>query len=98
MLVASGLSCLPQSSQPWPSGPPARVTMQAAGHAPVASSDTAARSTAQSRRSCRSGEPRRLVIPALGVDAPFEKIGLDHKAEPDATGRLPLGNPTDRTR
>jgi len=99
MLVASGLSCLPQSPQPWPSGAPARVTAQAPGRSTVASSDTAAaRSSGQSRRSCRAGEPRRLAIPALAVDAPFERIGLDHTAEPDATGRLPLGNPSDRTR
>src|SRR5829696_4326043 len=53
--------------------------------------------TRASRSSCRVGEPRRLQIPALEVDAPFERIGLDQQAEPDANGRLPLGNPTDRT-
>ena len=40
----------------------------------------------------------RLVIPALGVDAPFEQIGLDEAAAPDDQGRQPLGNPTDRTK
>jgi hypothetical protein len=39
-----------------------------------------------------------MVIPALGVDAPFEEIGLDLGAEPDDEGRHPLGNPRDRTR
>ena len=47
---------------------------------------------------CRVGEPKRLTIPALGVDAPFERIGLDQSAPRDADGRAPLGNPTDRTR
>lgn len=48
--------------------------------------------------SCRVGKPRRLVIPALGVDAWFEQIGLDTSAKPDADGKYPLGNPTDRTK
>ena len=52
----------------------------------------------QQRGTCRVGEPKRLVIPALGVDAPFERIGLDRTGGRDASGRLPLGNPTDRTR
>ena len=47
--------------------------------------------------SCRSGEPRRLVMPALGVDAPFERIGLDPTGPRDSSGRPPLGNPRDRT-
>lgn len=47
---------------------------------------------------CRAGVPARLLIPALGVNAAFERIGLDHTAPPDARGRQPLGNPTDRTK
>ena len=47
---------------------------------------------------CRAGEPARLVIPSLGVDAPFEQIGLDQEATPDHEGRQPLGNPKDRTK
>jgi hypothetical protein len=47
--------------------------------------------------SCRVGKPRRLVIPALKVDAWFEQIGLDTSAKPDADGKYPLGNPKDRT-
>ena len=41
--------------------------------------------------------PARLVIPSLGVDAPFQTIGLDRSAPADAQGRQPLGNPSDRT-
>ncbi|MEO7130855.1 MAG: class F sortase [Dermatophilaceae bacterium] len=51
-----------------------------------------------SQRVCRPGEPARLIIPSLGVDAPFERIGLDQQAPADAEGRRPLGNPTDRTK
>jgi len=47
---------------------------------------------------CRVGTPARLIIPALDVDAAFERIGLDQSAPPDADGRRPLGNPTDRTK
>ena len=47
---------------------------------------------------CLAGEPARLVIPSLGVDAPFERIGLDQEAAPDHEGRQPLGNPKDRTK
>jgi hypothetical protein len=50
------------------------------------------------RGSCRVGAPARLHIPTLGVDAPFERIGLDPKGRRDASGQLPLGTPTDRTR
>ena len=47
---------------------------------------------------CRAGSPKRLLIPALDVNAAFERIGLDRTAPPDAQGRRPLGNPTDRTK
>lgn len=55
-------------------------------------------STAAARATCRVGQPRHLAIPALGVDAAFEQIGLDAHGRRDANGRLPLGNPSDRTR
>ncbi|GAA1977012.1 hypothetical protein GCM10009817_16680 [Terrabacter lapilli] len=48
--------------------------------------------------SCRVGAPERLRIPALGVDAPFERIGLDQGGRRDANGQAPLGTPTDRTK
>ncbi|NUO35129.1 MAG: class F sortase [Dermatophilaceae bacterium] len=67
-----------------------------AGPAPTAASSAA--STAAPRARCRVGQPRRLAIPALGVDAAFEQIGLDGHGKRDASGRLPLGNPSDRTR
>lgn len=59
---------------------------------------TAKPTPARSRLSCRVGIPRRLVIPALEVDAGFERIGLDTSVGPDERGRRPLGNPQDRTR
>ena len=52
--------------------------------------------TAASRR-CVAGVPARLVIPALGVNASFQSIGVDASAPSDAQGRKPLGNPSDRT-
>ena len=48
--------------------------------------------------SCRVGEPQRLRIPALGVDAAFERIGLDRSGHRDANGQAPLGTPVDRTK
>lgn len=69
---------------------------------PTAPSETStareSTATSASASTCRAGVPARLVIPALGVDAPFEQIGLDRAAPPDAEGRRPLGNPTDRTK
>ena len=47
---------------------------------------------------CVVGIPDRLVIPALGVDAAFETIGVDTSTPADSQGRRALGNPTDRTR
>jgi hypothetical protein len=37
-------------------------------------------------------------MPSLGVNAPFEKIGLDTQAAADASGKQPLGSPKDRTK
>lgn len=45
-----------------------------------------------------SGIPDRLVIPSLGVDAPFQTIGLDTSAPADSQGRHRLGSPGDRTK
>lgn len=46
---------------------------------------------------CVVGAPSRLVIPALGVNAAFETIGVDTEAPADDQGKRPLGNPSDRT-
>ena len=35
---------------------------------------------------CQPGSPTRMSIPALGVDAPIETIGLDRRARPDEPG------------
>jgi hypothetical protein len=45
---------------------------------------------------CQPGSPTRMFIPALGVDAPIETIGLDHGAQPDDSGQAPLGTPVDQ--
>jgi hypothetical protein len=66
------------------------------GVAPASSSPAPIPTT--SRSTCRAGVPTRLVYPALRVDAPFERIGLDRSQPPDDSGRYPLGNPRDRTR
>ena len=39
---------------------------------------------------CQAGSPTRMSIPALGVDAPIERIGLDHRAQPDDSVQAPL--------
>ena len=44
---------------------------------------------------CQAGSPTRMSIPALGVDAPIETIGLDHRAQPDDSVQAPLGAPVD---
>src|SRR4051812_34529986 len=45
---------------------------------------------------CQPGAPTRMSITALGVDAPVETVGLDHRGPPDSTGRAPLGAPVDQ--
>jgi hypothetical protein len=45
---------------------------------------------------CRPGSPTRMSIPALGVDAPIEKIGLDRRARPNDSVKAPLGAPVDQ--
>jgi hypothetical protein len=44
---------------------------------------------------CQAGSPTRMSIPALGVDAPIETIGLDRRAQPDDSVQAPLGAPKD---
>ncbi|MDN5768132.1 MAG: class F sortase [Humibacillus sp.] len=63
---------------------------------PASTSGKPRQSTAISNR-CTAGIPARLVIPALGVNATFQSIGVDTKAPADSQGRRPLGNPSDRT-
>lgn len=43
------------------------------------------------------GVPARLVIPALGINAAFQAIGLDLSVPADSQGKRPLGTPSDRT-
>jgi hypothetical protein len=45
---------------------------------------------------CQPGSPTRMSIPALGVDAPIERIGLDRRARPDDSGQAPLGAPVNK--
>ena len=45
---------------------------------------------------CQPGSPTRMSIPALGVDALIETIGLDRRARPDDSGQAPLGAPVDQ--
>jgi hypothetical protein len=108
LLVATGLWCLvPQrstgvtvASAAAPAAVPA-VLPVAPGPAPGPAPTVAGTRQpwpATPHSMCRVGEPRRLLVPALGVDAAFERIGLDRRGTRDASGRLPLGNPSDRTR
>ncbi|HEU4999879.1 MAG TPA: class F sortase [Lapillicoccus sp.] len=45
---------------------------------------------------CEPGAPARMSIPAIGVDAPVETIGLDRRGTLDASGRAPLAAPVDQ--
>ncbi|MFM6850540.1 MAG: class F sortase [Terrabacter sp.] len=104
LLVAGGLWCFvphpgarPSSAQAaLPAWPEPTLASPPVDPAP-AGAGSAAPTTAGLRMTCRAGQPRRLAIPALGVDAAFEQIGLDRHGKRDANGRLPLGNPADRT-
>lgn len=84
------------------STPEVAITLPATWSAPpsttAASPSAAATRRPVSKTACRVGTPARLVIPALKINAPFERIGLDQTAKPDAQGKRPLGNPTDRTK
>lgn len=78
---------------------PSRATSSASPTTSTSSTaTTTTRPTPTSTRACVQGVPVRLRMPSLGVNAPFEKIGLDTTAAPDAQGKQPLGSPKDRTR
>ena len=99
LLVAAGLALvLPSLSSPSAPAPQAAARTRPAVVDPAPAPSQASRSAqaTTNRASCRPGEPRRLVMPALGVDAPFERIGLDQSAPRDSAGRPPLGNPSNR--
>jgi hypothetical protein len=85
----------PTANEPTGAAEATRPTSSAAPARPTAAPPT---TTSGSHGSCRVGEPKQLRIAALGVDAPFERIGLDLAGRRDANGSLPLGTPTDRTR
>lgn len=44
---------------------------------------------------CVAGPPTRLVMPALGVDAAVEGVGVDRRGAPASAGDPPLGTPVD---
>jgi hypothetical protein len=76
---------------------PARVTGSTPANQSPSSIPAKSNKTANARQSsCRAGVPARLSIPELGVNAAFERIGLDQRAPSDAAGNRPLGNPVDR--
>jgi hypothetical protein len=85
-------------AQPFDAGSPGPSAGAAASTSATSQASPARPTTSRSATSCRAGEPARLLIPALDVDAAFARIGLDQQAKPDADGRRPLGNPTDRTK
>lgn len=91
---------------PDPGSTPAAGTTLAATASPTSSSSRATSSTSSpsstatptSTATCLDGNPSRMRYPALGVNAGFERIGLDRTLPPDADGKYPLGNPKDRTK
>lgn len=87
----------PIPPEPVTAGPPVTITLPATMGVP-SPSDRTTGPTRSREPTCIAGRPVRMVIPSLGVSAPFEEIGLDEAAEPDDQGRQPLGNPTDRTK
>lgn len=99
ILVVAGLGFL--ALRPIPPVSVAAADPGTSSGSPSSPNRTAPPTTASGNRlssTCRVGDPKRLVIRALHVDAPFERIGLDAKAAPDAQGRQPLGTPKDRTK
>lgn len=78
------------STAPTKPGQPTTATAS-----PAESAGPSASQPASNR--CVAGVPARLVIPALGVNATFQDIGVDTSAPADSQGRRPLGNPSDRT-
>ena len=103
VLTATGLWFLVrQPLGPPPTGGGPSVAAPALPTSPDGSSSAPRTSTSRvakaSAATCRVGNPKRLIIRSLGVDAAFERIGLDRSVAPDASGRRPLGNPVDRTK
>ena len=100
-VVSRPVPTQPVAAPPAPTTPTTPTTPTAKAGQATTGRTTAARSaqpTSRADGTCLAGEPTRLVIPSLGVDAPFEEIGLDQEAPPDHEGRQPLGNPKDRTK
>lgn len=77
---------------------PAQAATRVSGAAGQASKAVSPAKPANAAGRCVSGIPDRLVIPSLGVDAPFQTIGLDTSAPADSQGRQRLGTPSDRTK
>jgi hypothetical protein len=93
--TTSGPATVSHSAAPRPNPNPS--SSQGATHSLGARASTKPSTpAAKQQSSCRAGQPARLVIPALGVNAAFERIGLDQNAPADAAGKRPLGNPVDR--
>ena len=92
--AGSSTSSINRTAPPAPSTPPRGTAPGATGQ----SRTTESKQPASAAARCVSGIPGQLVIPSLGVDAPFQKIGLDSSAPADAQGRQRLGNPSDRTK
>lgn len=99
VLVAVGFIVL-QPVPPEQAAPPRVTSTLPASAGPTSTLPATAGSSSTTRQdnqpTCRAGVPKRLVIPALGVDAPFERIGVDETAPTDASGKHPLGVPVDR--
>ncbi len=93
-LVARPIQSAPSTSLPSTSAGPAPGSSTPA----TAADESSPTTKASAEGGCREGVPDRLKIPSLGVDAPFEPIGLDRSAPVDSQGRHPLGNPRDRTK
>lgn len=98
ILAVAGLALLLNHPSDTPAPPPLGVSLPATLPSDEASTGPATPSTSTHSSSCRVGTPRRLLIPALHVNAWFEQVGLDTSAKPDATGKYPLGVPHDRTK
>jgi hypothetical protein len=97
--TTSGQATVSDSAAPSPNPIPGSSPSQGTTKNPSSSARVSAKASkpaATPEATCRAGVPARLVIPALGVDAAFERIGLDQKAPADAAGKRPLGNPVDR--
>jgi hypothetical protein len=96
------LATSPSSPIQAPAPPPTAVATHTATTNPTSPTLTTSvgttSATPTTTRTCVEGVPVRLRMPSLGVNAPFEKIGLDTQAAADASGKQPLGSPKDRTK